>query len=114
MRRTYDTGIRGMLLLYSIVAVPGQCGPTIIVLYMTLMQKTQQHAYCKTFRIKSEVWTLYKEYDDNPHMILPTHSHLFTSRIMTQQLKHNYDNLTCWLRSVSEAKLDLVHHVRQL
>jgi hypothetical protein len=64
--------------------------------------------------LQDRVRTLYKEYDDNPQMILSTHSHLFTSRTLDQRLKHNYDNLTCWLRSVSEARLDLAHHVRQL
>ncbi len=58
--------------------------------------------------------TLYDEHQSNPNIILPRHQHLFTSRTLDQRLQHNYDNITCWIRSVNEAKLALAHHVQQL
>ena len=64
--------------------------------------------------LHEQVKSLYEEYSINPTVILPTRSHLFTSRTLDQRLLHNYDNITCWLWSVSEAKLALAHHISQL
>lgn len=61
-----------------------------------------------------QVRTLYEEYQSNPNIILSRHQHLFTSRTLNQRLQHSYDNITCWIRSVNEAKLALAHHVQQL
>ena len=61
-----------------------------------------------------QVRTLYDEYQSNPNIILSRHQHLFTSRTLDQRLQHNYDNITCWIRSVNKAKLALAHHVQQL
>ncbi len=64
--------------------------------------------------LQDQVRSLYDDYNANPQIILPSSSHLFTSRTLDQRLRHNYDNINCWLRSVQEAQLDLTHHVRQL
>ncbi len=63
--------------------------------------------------LQEQVKALYNEYHNTPHIIQPIHSHLFTRRTLDQRQQHNYDNLTCWLQSVTEAKLALAHQVRQ-
>lgn len=60
--------------------------------------------------LRQQVQLLYQEYHDTPHIILPRHNYLFTSRTLTQRLKYSYDHLHCWMRSVTEAKLMLQHH----
>jgi hypothetical protein len=56
----------------------------------------------------------YADYHDTPAMVLPQHAYLFTSRTLEQRLHLNDDNLSCWLRSVDDAKLTLAHHDTQL
>lgn len=74
----------------------------------------QQSAEIILWELRQQVRSLYQEYNNNPNIILPRHSSLFTARTLEQRLKHNYDNMTCWVRSVHEPKLVLAHHDRQL
>jgi len=46
---------------------------------------------------------------DNSY-VLARHRHLFLSRTQDQRLSMSYDFLTCWLRSVDEAREQLVFH----
>jgi hypothetical protein len=45
----------------------------------------------------------YHQFQDNQSFLLPHHHYLFTDRTLEQCLHHSYDQLACWLRSVSEA-----------
>jgi hypothetical protein len=60
--------------------------------------------------LRQQIRALYQEFNHNPRIILPRHSHLFTSRTLDQRLQYSYDHITCWIRSVTEAKLTLQHH----
>jgi hypothetical protein len=60
--------------------------------------------------LRQQIQLLYQDYHDNPHIILPRHNYLFTSRTLTQRMKYSYDHLHCWICSVTEAKLMLQHH----
>jgi hypothetical protein len=43
--------------------------------------------------------------------VLARHRYLFTSRTLEQRLSLSYDDVTCWLRSVDEARHQLATHV---
>jgi hypothetical protein len=47
-------------------------------------------------------------------MVLPQHAYLFFSQTLEQRLRLTYDNLTCLLHSVEDAKQALTHHNLQL
>lgn len=56
-----------------------------------------------------EVSSLYQQYQSTPEMILPRHSRLFTQKTLEEHLTQSYDEIICWLRSVSEARAVLQH-----
>jgi hypothetical protein len=64
--------------------------------------------------LHTQVIQYYEQYRNNSNIVLPQHAYLFTSRTLEQRLRLTYDNLTCWLRSVEDAKQALAHHDLQL
>jgi hypothetical protein len=57
--------------------------------------------------LHDKVKFLYKQYEDNSSYVLPRHEYLFTQRPLDYRLAMSYDSITCWLRSVEEARLIL-------
>jgi hypothetical protein len=62
----------------------------------------------------NQVRDLYTQFQTNPTFILSCHHYLFTSRSLEQRLKMDIDSITCWLRSVEDAKRALEYHNTQL
>jgi hypothetical protein len=60
--------------------------------------------------LHGEVKHLYETFTNNPAFLLPHHHYLFTNRTLEQRLRMPYDNITCWLRSVEDAKQALELH----
>ena len=56
----------------------------------------------------------YRQFHEDPSFLLPRHHHLFTGRMLEQRLKHSYDHITCWLRTVKEAHLVVLAQDAQL
>jgi ribonuclease HI len=61
-------------------------------------------------RLRETVTEYYTMFSGNPSFLLPRHHYLFTDRTLEQRLKHTYDHLSCWVRSVTEARQVLLHH----
>jgi hypothetical protein len=57
--------------------------------------------------------SLYHTFHTSPHFILPRHHYLFTSRTLELRLRLDYDSLSCWLNSVTDAQQALLHHNNQ-
>ncbi len=55
-------------------------------------------------RLHEQVQHHYAQFEDLSHYVLPRHSHLFTQRPLDDRLKMSYDYISCWLRSVDEAR----------
>jgi hypothetical protein len=47
------------------------------------------------------------------HFLLPRHRYLFKCRTLEQRLRLDFDSLSCWIRSVEDAKQALIHHENQ-
>jgi hypothetical protein len=52
----------------------------------------------------------YQQFTDNPSFLLPHHHYLFTDTTLEECLCHSYNQLACWLHSVSKARQVLLHH----
>jgi hypothetical protein len=58
----------------------------------------------------------YKLFEDNNTYLLPRHHNLFTQCTLQDHLQLSYDHISCWLRSVEEARSILTNqevHLRQ-
>jgi hypothetical protein len=62
----------------------------------------------------NQVRDLYTQCQTNPTFILSRHHYLFISRSLEQCLRMDIDSITCWLRSVEDAKRALEYHNTQL
>jgi hypothetical protein len=65
-------------------------------------------------KLREEVTAHYQHYSENNSYALQQHAHLFLNRTLSQRLAYSYDYLSCWLRSVKEARTILVHQEAHL
>jgi hypothetical protein len=65
-------------------------------------------------RLRDMTTSYYQQFSASPSFLLPRHHYLFTDRPLDQRLLQSYDQLTCWARSVTEARQVLLHHDTQL
>ncbi len=63
--------------------------------------------------VDDQARSLYHTFHTSPHFILPRDHYLFTSRTLEQRLRLDYDSLSCWLRSVTDAQQALLHYNNQ-
>jgi hypothetical protein len=57
--------------------------------------------------LHAQVRQHYQNYHSDHDYVLPRHQALFTHRTLEQRLRHSYDHLNCWLRSIDEARQTL-------
>ncbi len=55
-------------------------------------------------QLQEEMRAHYEAYNANDTYVLPRHSYLFTTRTLAQRMQFSHDHITCWLRSVQEAR----------
>jgi hypothetical protein len=63
--------------------------------------------------LQTKVEAAYKKFEEEPSHILPRHHYLFTNLSIEQRLSQPYDNIQCWLRSITATELSLELHIRQ-
>jgi hypothetical protein len=59
---------------------------------------------------KEKIITLFDNFNNNQHMLLPRHHSLFNQHSLEEQLRQPFDDATCWLRLVEEAIETRTHH----
>jgi hypothetical protein len=61
--------------------------------------------------LRDQVRQHYFAFKADESYVLARHRYLFTSHTLDQHLSLSYDNVTCWLRSVDEARHQLATQV---
>jgi hypothetical protein len=61
--------------------------------------------------LRDQVHQHYQSFSVDAGYVLVRHQYLFTSRTLEQRLSMSYDYVTCWLRSVEEARAQLSTHI---
>jgi hypothetical protein len=69
----------------------------------------EEQAQLQLNNLRSQITSFYTAYETNPHLVLPRHQTLFTSRSLEERLGASYDTMSAWLRSVEEAIQVLKH-----
>jgi hypothetical protein len=64
--------------------------------------------------LRGEVTSHYQHYSENNSYVLPRHAYLFLDITLSQRLACSYDYISCWLRSVTEARTILAHQEAHL
>jgi hypothetical protein len=67
-------------------------------------QTVEAAAELEYTRLKAAVTCEYAQFDTDPHVISAQFNALFTRRSLHERLKMDRDSLSCWLRTVAEAK----------
>ncbi len=62
-------------------------------------------------RLQDKVQEYYASFQADNAFVLPRHQYLFTHCTLAQRLCLFYDHLTCWIRSVEEARAVLHHQI---
>ncbi len=74
---------------------------------------TEKAAMRQLQEFQKVVSQLHSESEISPNMLLPRHHYLFLNKSLYHRLQQPYDDIWCWLRSVEEAHLVLLHQKDQ-